>query len=226
MMPRKVRRMMTLSEVSETSSETARDGTKNFDQIYTYIQEVAKSKSEHSHVCVYSNHPPRRGYEPGYPPWDSQSHWGDASWDHGIDIRLISVSIYFKYTDEARSRSISPTKYITKRLNEASKMIRIYHPFPKFCIEDHKSESACPRASLAHCLSNDISFWPLIHTLACNLTQSIPLFLRSPSSSTTKANLYRGNALFSLLVFTPLTTMTQVILLHVRVGSVELSKMA
>jgi hypothetical protein len=31
------------SDFSETNPETARDGKKNFDQIYTYIQEVAKS---------------------------------------------------------------------------------------------------------------------------------------------------------------------------------------
>jgi hypothetical protein len=58
------------SESSETSSETARDGIKNFDQIYTYIQEVSKSKLDHSHFRFYSNHP-RRGYEPKYPPRDN-----------------------------------------------------------------------------------------------------------------------------------------------------------
>ena len=61
------------SDSSETGSETARDGTKNFDQIYTYIQELAKSKLVLSRLRVYSNHP-RRGYEPEYPPRDNQGH--------------------------------------------------------------------------------------------------------------------------------------------------------
>ena len=44
MMPRKVRRLPDIDQIylSETKSETARDGTKNFDQIYSYIQDVAK----------------------------------------------------------------------------------------------------------------------------------------------------------------------------------------
>ncbi len=54
MMPRKVKKSDgDWSESSETSSETARDGARNFDQIYTYIQDVAKSTFDHSHLRVY-----------------------------------------------------------------------------------------------------------------------------------------------------------------------------
>jgi len=61
------------SACSETSSETARDGTKNFDQIYTYIQDVAKSKLALFQICGHSNYP-RRGHEPDYSPRDNQGH--------------------------------------------------------------------------------------------------------------------------------------------------------
>jgi len=61
------------SKPSEASSETARDGTKNYNQIYTYIQEVAKSKLNHFRLRVYSEHL-RRGYESTYPPRDNESH--------------------------------------------------------------------------------------------------------------------------------------------------------
>jgi hypothetical protein len=95
------------SDIPETSSETAREGTKNFDQIYKYIQEVAKSKSEPSHLRVYFIHTPRRGYGPKYPPRNSQGHRGDTSCYHGIDICLQFVCIYRK-TYRFGSHSLNP----------------------------------------------------------------------------------------------------------------------
>ena len=74
MMLRKVRRIKEhCVESPEMSSETARDGAKNFDQIYTYIQEVAKSTLNHFCLWVYSDNP-CRGHEPNYPPRDNQGH--------------------------------------------------------------------------------------------------------------------------------------------------------